>query len=152
MASPHDNFLLLGANCKEDHLIVKQFTQQLASKIEEIEKKTYTVSDNQVTFTFELISSDMKFLAFLNGGNKQCCYLLFQFCKCIKRGLYYTEWQIWANKRLQVKAMVLQRDSELPNRLKDLKHNCPLTVQPHQKGQKSLTSSPAKNQGKNFSH
>lgn len=65
VASPIDNFLLFGASCKEDHPVVKQFTQQLASKIEKIEKKTYRVSDKQVTF--ELIPSDIKFLAFLNG-------------------------------------------------------------------------------------
>ena len=67
VASPNDNFLLFGANCKEDHPCVKQFTQQLTSKIEAVEKKTYTVSEKQVTFTFELVPSNIKFLAFLNG-------------------------------------------------------------------------------------
>ena len=32
VTSPNDNFLLFGANCKEDHPVVKQFTQQLASR------------------------------------------------------------------------------------------------------------------------
>ena len=67
VATPNDNFLLFGASCKEDHPCVKQFTQQLSSNIEAIEKKTYTVSEKQVTFTFELLPSDMKFLTFLNG-------------------------------------------------------------------------------------
>ena len=59
VASPNDNFLFFGANCKEDHPAVRQFTKQLASQIE---KKTYTVSGAQVTFSFELVPSDMKFL------------------------------------------------------------------------------------------
>lgn len=63
VASPNENSLLFGANCKEDHPAVRLFTKQLASQIIEIEKKAYTVS----TFTFELVPSDMKFLCFLNG-------------------------------------------------------------------------------------
>ena len=67
VASPNDNFLLFGANCKEDHPAVRLFTKQLASQIEEIEQKTYTVSGVHVTFSFELVPSDMKFLCFING-------------------------------------------------------------------------------------
>lgn len=33
VASPNDNFLLFGANCKEDHPAVRLFTKQLSSKI-----------------------------------------------------------------------------------------------------------------------
>ena len=62
VASPNDNFLLFGANCKEDHPAVILFTRHLSSKIEDIEKMTYTVLGMQVTFSFELIPSDMKFL------------------------------------------------------------------------------------------
>ena len=67
VASPNDNFLLFGANCREDHPAVRLFTKQLASQIEEIEKKSYSVSGVQVTFSFELVPSDMKFLCFING-------------------------------------------------------------------------------------
>ena len=67
VASPNDNFLLFGANCKEDHPAVRLFTKQLASQIEEIEKTSYTVLGVQVTFSFELVPSDMKFLCFING-------------------------------------------------------------------------------------
>ena len=58
---------MFGANCKEDHPSVRLFTKQLASKIEEIEQETYTVSGVHVTFSFELVPSDMKFLCFING-------------------------------------------------------------------------------------
>lgn len=67
VASPNDNFLLFGANCKEDHEVVVRFTEKLAADIEVIEKKTYTVMGKDVTFTFDLIPGDMKFLAFING-------------------------------------------------------------------------------------
>ena len=50
--SPNDNFLLFGANCKED--------------IKVIEGKTYTILGKEVTFKFEVVPSDMKFLAFFN--------------------------------------------------------------------------------------
>ena len=66
VASPNDNFLLFGANCKEDHPAVRLFTKQLSYKIEEIENNTYTVLGMQVTFSFELVPSDMKFLSFIN--------------------------------------------------------------------------------------
>lgn len=43
VASPNENFLLFGANCKEDHEVVVRFTEKLATDIGIIEKKTYTV-------------------------------------------------------------------------------------------------------------
>ena len=67
VASPNDNFLLFGANCKEDHKVIVRFTEKLASDIEAIEKKTYTVMGKEVTFSFDLLPGDMKFLAFVNG-------------------------------------------------------------------------------------
>ena len=40
-----------------------------------IETKTYTVSGVQVSFSFELVPSDMKFLCFINGElNNAACY------------------------------------------------------------------------------
>lgn len=67
VASPNDNFLLFGANCKEEHRVVQIFTKQLFMDMEKIEGKLYKVLDVEVTFSFELIPSDMKFTAFLNG-------------------------------------------------------------------------------------
>ena len=67
VASPNDNFILFGANCKEDHKVVQIFTKQLLSDIVRIESKTYLLNNREVTFRFELVPSDMKFLAFLNG-------------------------------------------------------------------------------------
>ena len=67
VASPNDNFLLFGSNCKEDHKVVELFTKQLMSDIQKIESEVYTVLDIQLSFSFELVPSDMKFTAFLNG-------------------------------------------------------------------------------------
>ena len=67
VASPNDNFLLFGANCKEDHEVVVRYTKKLTADIEVIEKKTYSVMGKDVTFSFDLLPGDMKFLAFING-------------------------------------------------------------------------------------
>ena len=67
VASPNNNFLLFGANCKEDHKVVVRFTEKLAADIEVIEKKTYAVMRREVNFSFDLLPGDMKFLAFING-------------------------------------------------------------------------------------
>ena len=61
VASPNDNFLLFCANCKEEHRIVQVFTKQLHMDMEKIETKLYKILDVEVTFSFELIPSDMKF-------------------------------------------------------------------------------------------
>ena len=67
IASPNDNVLLFGANCKEDQIVVSHFTEKLALDREKIESKTYEVMGKNVTFSFELVPGDMKFLAYLNG-------------------------------------------------------------------------------------
>jgi len=41
---------LLGANYKDDHEVVVRFTKKLASDIEAIKKKSYTVMRNEITF------------------------------------------------------------------------------------------------------
>ena len=65
VASPNDNFLLFGVNCKETDEVVVKFAKQLKDQIAAIESKTYFIGDLPVTFSFELVPSDMKFLAFL---------------------------------------------------------------------------------------
>ena len=67
VASPNDNFLLFGANCKEDHKVVSLFIEKLVSEIEVVENRTYTVMGKNVRFSFELFPGDMKFIAYVNG-------------------------------------------------------------------------------------
>lgn len=83
VASPNDNFLLFGANCKEDHEVVTRFTEKIAADIEVIEKKTFTVIGKDVTFSFNLLPGDMKFLAYINGelSNSAKYFSSFAVCK-----------------------------------------------------------------------
>ena len=67
VASPNDNFLLFGANCKETDEVVDKFAKQLKDQIAAIESKNYFIGDLPVTFSCELVPSDIKFLALLNG-------------------------------------------------------------------------------------
>ena len=53
VASPNDNFLLFGANCKETHEVVKLFCKLLTDNCAAIER-TFNVGDVQVKFTFDL--------------------------------------------------------------------------------------------------
>ena len=75
VASPNDNFLLFGANCKETDEVVVQFCKLLSKECAEIERRSYTISGVNVKFTFDLVPSDMKFLAFINGEiSNSACY------------------------------------------------------------------------------
>lgn len=65
----NDNFLLCGSNCKEDHPAMVRFANDLINTITEIESKVYKdiVEDVNITFKFDLIPSDMKWIAFFAG-------------------------------------------------------------------------------------
>ena len=128
VASPNDNFLLFGANCKEDHPAVKLFTKELSSKIAEIEKKTYMMSEMQVTFSFELVPSDMKFLAFINGELNNAATYFSSFANVSKEdctkldGKFGTtldcNWKPWPyKKRLDIAKQVAKFKSKLPSTL-----------------------------------
>ena len=66
--SCNDNHLLLGANCEEDHVLMKSYSSHLASEMREIEGKTLvTPQGKQVIFRFELIPADMKWMASHSG-------------------------------------------------------------------------------------
>ena len=70
VANCDDNFLILGANCSEEHPAMIKYAKQLCTEIECIESKVYSIQgheDIQVRFCFELVPSDMKFLATVSG-------------------------------------------------------------------------------------
>ena len=53
-----DNNLLLGANCEEDHPLMKSYSNHLREEMEQIEEKTLTTEiGEQVVFKFEPIPS-----------------------------------------------------------------------------------------------
>ena len=45
---------------------------KLATDMEKIESKSYTVLGKNVTFSFDLLPGDMKFLAYINGELSEC--------------------------------------------------------------------------------
>ena len=71
VCSSEENFLLFGANCSEDCEPVRRYVKMLSDQMFEIERKTYnTVIDGKeitLSFKFELLPNDMKYLAFLAG-------------------------------------------------------------------------------------
>ena len=69
IACCNDNFLICGANCKEDHIAMIRYATNLLNEIENIESQVYTdiIDGINITFTFELLPGDMKWLAFYGG-------------------------------------------------------------------------------------
>ncbi|XP_070545138.1 uncharacterized protein [Ptychodera flava] len=67
VASPDDNFLLLGANVKEDDPLMIEFARSLSNQLESIEKCKYSVHDLNVTFQVSLLPFDQKGLATMCG-------------------------------------------------------------------------------------
>lgn len=71
VCSSGESFLLFGANCSEDCEPVSRYVALLKEQMTEIEKKTYPIQVNGkevvLSFKFELLPNDMKYLAFLAG-------------------------------------------------------------------------------------
>ena len=71
VCSSEENFLLLGANCSEDCEPVRRYVTMLKEQMTEIERKTYPTQidgkETVLSFKFELLPNDMKYLAFLGG-------------------------------------------------------------------------------------
>ena len=71
--SCNDNHLILGANCEEDHPLMKSYTNHLTEEMEEVEgKQLPTERGKQVVFKFELIPSDMKWMSSHSGELNNC--------------------------------------------------------------------------------
>jgi hypothetical protein len=58
---------LAGANCGEDHIVMKRFVKKLIHDIQSIETKTFLGKGYSVKFSLDLFPSDMKFLASYSG-------------------------------------------------------------------------------------
>ncbi|CAB3998547.1 Hypothetical predicted protein [Paramuricea clavata] len=67
IASHSENHLICGANCSEEHPSMVQYAKDIRKDIESIEKKSYFIEGENVTFSFELIPADMRWLAFISG-------------------------------------------------------------------------------------
>ena len=70
VASCEDNFLILGANCKENHPAMIKYVRQIKGEIANMESQTYEIQGHEdvvITLKFELVHSDMKWLATFSG-------------------------------------------------------------------------------------
>ena len=67
VASPDHNFLICGANCKEDHPSMVEYAKHLRSEVTSIESKTFSVRSQEVKFEIKLIPADMKWLSTFSG-------------------------------------------------------------------------------------
>lgn len=69
IGSCDDNFVILGANCKEDHPAMIKYGTQIQGEIALIESKTFQLQGHDIAFffKFELVPSDMKWLVTFSG-------------------------------------------------------------------------------------
>jgi hypothetical protein len=65
VASCDENHLIFGANCPEEHPSIIEYGKQLRKYIEKIEKSSYVIENQRVTFA--LLPADMKWLLFISG-------------------------------------------------------------------------------------
>ena len=79
VCSSAENFLLFGANCSEDCEPVRRYVTMLRDQMRRIEGNLYSIQvdgkEKIVSFQFELLPNDMKYLAFLAGElSISACY------------------------------------------------------------------------------
>jgi len=126
VASCYDNFILLGANCKEDHPHMKRYASQLRDvDLPNIECNVYTIRGIECTFVFELVPADQKWLATFSGELNNAATYPSPFANVSKDDLNkvgcsigFSEcdtWKPWAySKRLKdVKAVEGKKNSLL---------------------------------------
>lgn len=70
ITSESENFLLGGTNCSESHLCMERYAKKLVHDMDIITNKDYQINGLNVKFSFELLPSDMKWLASM-GENCQ---------------------------------------------------------------------------------
>ena len=74
--SCNNNHLILGANCEEDHALMKSYTNHLREEMEEEEGKQLTTEQGkQVVFKFELIRHEVDVIPLRR--TEQLCNLFF---------------------------------------------------------------------------
>ena len=113
ITSQNENFLLAGANCPEDYICMKHYASEIAAEIQVIESKEYFVKQCRVTFSFELVPADMKWLASVSGELINAAYYFSSFANVNNNNKHTvngsfgpqpdTTWQPWKYKeRLEV--------------------------------------------------
>ena len=65
--SSNENFMIFGANCSEDSVVVRRYVSYLFKEISVMEKQSYSIGDREIRFKFSEFPNDSKMLAFLAG-------------------------------------------------------------------------------------
>ena len=128
VCSSAENFLLIGANCSEDCEPVRRYVVLLERQMTEIEGKMFLVEidgkEKFVSFQFELLPNDMKYLAFLGGELSISASYFSPFADINKKDIANTQenfgskpqdkWHPWKySQRLRVAAAVKEKKEEV---------------------------------------
>ena len=62
-----ENFMIFGANCEENSIVIVRYVKFLLKEITEIEKREFQIDGKNVKFTFSEFPNDLKLMAFLAG-------------------------------------------------------------------------------------
>ena len=83
IASSYENYLVFGANVKENGLVVRRFVAQLVNQLKELEREPFIIEvcgkSIQVEFTVSSLPNDLKMLAFLAGELSNAAYYFSTF-------------------------------------------------------------------------
>ena len=124
ITSEKENFLLAGANCSENHIVMQRFARTLVHKFQSIEKQTFLVRNYTVKFSLKLFPSDMKFLASYSGELSNAAYYFSSFSDVNDGNKHITNgslgpkpentWHPWVfSERLEVAAAVNELKEKL---------------------------------------
>ena len=123
VASCNENHLICGANCSEEHPSMVEYGKIVRKEIEIIQRKSYLIEGMCVTFSFELMPADMKWLAFISGELPNSATYFSSFANvsgpekgkmgqtCGMHDDYFKPWNY--QKRLQIVKRVEQHKSKL---------------------------------------
>ena len=62
-----ENYIICAANFSEEQPSMVEYGKLIRKEMEMIEKKSYIIEGISISFSFELIPADMKWLAFISG-------------------------------------------------------------------------------------
>ena len=123
ITSESENFLLAGANCSESHLCLQRYAKKLVHDMNIIANEDYQINGLNVKFSFELLPSDMKWVASMWGNCRILPSISLHLAMCVKRQATvngslgkgdHNTWQPWSyQKRLEVAAKVAERKQQL---------------------------------------
>ena len=114
---------MAGSNCAEDHDCIKHYAKKLLADIHAIESQQYVINEHVVTFSFEMVPADMRWLASFSGELSNAFYFFSSFAnvnsdnKRTINGSLGPElgntWQPWTYERLEVAKVVSETKEKL---------------------------------------